>query len=170
REDLYYRLAAVRLHLPPLRERPADIPVLARHHLKAAVAAFGKPVSGLSAEAIDRLQRYPWPGNVRELQNEIQRMLVMCDGNELGADLLDPGILAAASRCEPAASEPLEDQTLKARIEALEIGVLRAALERNRWNKSQTAAELGLSRVGLGAKIERYGLARHPENPRRVPP
>ena len=170
REDLYYRLAAVRLHLPPLRERPADIPVLARHHLKAAVAAFGKLVTGLSDDLIDRLQRYHWPGNVRELQNEIQRMLVMCDGDELGADLLDPGILVAASRSEPSASEPLENQTLKARIEALEIVVLGEALERNRWNKSQTAAQLGLSRVGLSAKIERYGLARHQENPRRDPP
>jgi two-component system response regulator HupR/HoxA len=170
REDLYYRLAAVRLHLPPLRERPDDIPVLARHHLKAAMSTFGKPVAGLSDDLIDRLQRYHWPGNVRELQNEIQRMLVMCDGNELGADLLDPGILGAASCSAPLASEPLEAKTLKARIEALEVGVLGETLERNRWNKSQTAAELGLSRVGLSAKIERYGLAKQPEDARRDPP
>ncbi|EGV20331.1 sigma-54-dependent transcriptional regulator [Thiocapsa marina] len=169
REDLYYRLAAVRLHLPPLRERPGDIPVLARHHLEAAMAAFGKPVTGLSDALIDRLQRHHWPGNVRELQNEIQRMLVMCDDNELGADLLDPGILGATARSEPPASEPLQAQTLKARIEALEVNILGEALERNRWNKSQTAAELGLSRVGLSAKIERYGLSRPQGNDRRDP-
>ena len=160
REDLYYRLAALRIHLPPLRERPADIPVLARHLLEAAVCAFAKPVKGLTNEALDRLRRYPWPGNVRELQNEIQRMLVMADGDELGAGLLDPRIRDAMSTLDAAAPAPTQDITLKARIETLEAQVLREALDRHRWNKSQAAAELGLSRVGLSAKIQRYGLVK----------
>jgi two-component system response regulator HupR/HoxA len=97
---------------------------------------------------------------VRELQNEVQRMLVMADGEELGAGLLDPRIRDAMSTLDAAAPTPIEDRTLKARIEALEARALREALDRHRWNKSQAAAELGLSRVGLSAKIERYGLVK----------
>jgi two-component system, NtrC family, response regulator HupR/HoxA len=170
REDLYYRLAAVRLHLPPLRERPDDIPVLARHHLEAAMAAFGKPVTGLSADLLDRLQRYQWPGNVRELQNEVQRMLIMTDADELGVEVLDPRIPGADPNTGEPEAQEATDPTLKARIEALETQVLREALDRHRWNKSQAAAELGLSRVGLSAKIERYGLARQSGDARRDPP
>ena len=161
REDLYYRLAAVRLHLPPLRERPADIPVLARHHLQAAVTAFGKPVTGLSAEVIDRLQRYPWPGNVRELQNEIQRMLVMCDGNgSLGSDLVSRRIIAQANLAagDLASGDASNAATLKDRVEALEATLLRDTLRRHGWNKTRVAEELGLSRVGLRSKLERYSL------------
>jgi two-component system response regulator HupR/HoxA len=170
REDLYYRLAAVRMHLPPLRERPGDLPVLARQLLESAVVAFGKPIDGFEPETLSHLARYPWPGNVRELQNEIQRMVVMADARRLGPDLLSPGIrgqddigLGGAAEVTVPAAAPSTDTTdgsLKARIEALESGLLRQALQRTGWNKSQAAAELGLSRVGLSAKIARYGLTK----------
>ena len=78
RKDLYYRLAAVTINLPPLRERPVDLPVLAEALLERAIHDLGKSVDGFSDEALDCMRQYDWPGNVRELQNEIQRMLVEC--------------------------------------------------------------------------------------------
>jgi two-component system response regulator HupR/HoxA len=107
---------------------------------------------------------------VRELQNEIQRMVVMADGRWLGPELLSPhirreddaGLGDAAEITSAAGRSSVEDGdgSLKARVEALESGLLREALQRSGWNKSQAAAELGLSRVGLSAKIARYGLTK----------
>jgi len=106
------------------------------------------------------MQVYHWPGNVRELQNEIRHMLVMSDDVQLGADLLSPKVLRAAPE-----EDDLEMQafahlngTLKARIESIEARILKETLIRHRWNKSQSARDLGLSRVGLRSKLERYGL------------
>jgi two-component system response regulator HupR/HoxA len=161
REDLYYRLAEVTLELPPLAQRDGDIPLLARAFLDRAVEAFDKPVAGFTDEAIECLRAYGWPGNVRELQNEIRRMLVLAQEPVLGADLLNPRVLRSSVDGEPA---PLLAQvadlsgTLKERVEQLEKQILRETLIRHRWNKSRAARELGLSRVGLRAKIERYEL------------
>ncbi len=161
RKDLYYRLAAVTVHLPPLRERPGDLPVLARALLDHAIHDLGKSVDGFSDEALDCMREYEWPGNVRELQNEIQRMLVECADDRLGADLLSPRILCAG----PGGGEDIAvhaitelDGPLKSRIESIEASILKESLIRHRWNKSQAARELGLSRVGLRSKLERYGL------------
>jgi len=103
---------------------------------------------------------YDWPGNVRELQNEIKHMLIMGEGDELGAELLSTRILMAAPREEESEMALLADidGSLKQRIETIEARILREALIRHRWNKSKAARELGLSRVGLRSKLERYGL------------
>ena len=108
---------------------------------------------------------YHWPGNVRELRNEIQRMLVMSDTPVLDAALLAPRVLRAAPPAEEAATDLLAglDGTLKSRVEALEARVLRETLIRHRWNKSRAAEELGLSRVGLRNKLDRYGLGKRGE-------
>jgi two-component system response regulator HupR/HoxA len=160
REDLYYRLAVVSIGMPPLRERREDIPVLANALLQNAIKHLGKQVAGFSEEAYACMQRYHWPGNVRELQNEIQHMLVMGEDNILGADLLSPRVLHAAPVDEVADTVMVAelDGTLKDRIEALEARIVREVLIRHRWNKSRAARELGLSRVGLRNKLERYGL------------
>jgi len=160
REDLYYRLAAVTICMPPLRGRVEDIPALAQALLDSAMQNLGKTVGGFSDEALVCLQAYHWPGNVRELQNEIQHMLVMCDGETLGADLLSPRVLRAAPEEDEGVLDTLAglDGTLKERIETLEASILRESLIRHRWNKSRAARELGLSRVGLRSKLERYGL------------
>jgi two-component system response regulator HupR/HoxA len=162
REDLFYRLSAVSMHLPPLRDRRGDVPILARMLLDKAQKQMGKLVEGLSAEAIACLCAYHWPGNVRELQNELQQALVMArDGGEIGADLLSPRVLRAA----PAGAGDDEefsfaalDGSLRERVESVEARIIRECLIRHRWNKSRAAKELGLSRVGLRAKLERYGL------------
>lgn len=161
REDLYYRLAAVTIHIPPLRDRVVDVPVVAHMLLEKAQAQLGKTVKGLSDEAVACLCAYHWPGNVRELQNELQQVLVMGPENDvLGAELLSPRILRAAPPEEEAETEILVglDGTLKERVETLEARILRETLIRHRWNKSKAAKELGLSRVGLRSKLERYGL------------
>lgn len=162
REDLYYRLAGTRLHLPPLRERNMDIPVIARELLHRAIEVHGKKVKGFSDEAIACMQEYHWPGNVRELHNEIQRMLVMSEHDYLGAELLTPRVLRAAPPEQEDENEFHANLqgNLKERVEQLEARILRETLIRHRWNKSRAAEELGLSRVGLRNKLERYHLER----------
>ncbi|NKI99532.1 sigma-54 dependent transcriptional regulator [Novosphingobium sp. SG707] len=164
RADLFYRLAGMIVRLPDLKDRPGDLPVLVQTLLDRAMGSMGKRVQGVSDEAMARLSAYGWPGNVRELQNEIQRMLVRgVEGRWLGVDVLSPHIAAPA---RPLAEEPVEtmpdlgDLTgdLKERVCAMEARIIRETLIRHRWNKSQAARELGLSRVGLRAKLERYGL------------
>jgi two-component system response regulator HupR/HoxA len=164
REDLYYRLAALPVHVPPLRKRSEDIPVLARAILGELAPALGQEVAGFTDEALGCMQAYAWPGNVRELQNEIQRMVVMADGPVLGADLLSSRVLRnAGSEPDPEGGDPgaglaEPSGTLRERLESLERRVLRETLIRNRWNKTRAAEELGLSRVGLRGKLQRHGL------------
>ncbi|MDE4914720.1 sigma-54-dependent transcriptional regulator [Methylobacterium sp. 092160098-2] len=164
REDLYYRLAAMVLTLPPLRERRADLRVLAPRILDSLSGTHGKRVKGFTEEALACIEAYDWPGNVRELQNELTRMLVLSTGDQLGADLLSPHVLrgaaASAARTEPADLAIRESGPLKDRIERMEALILMETLVRCRWNKSRAAEELGLSRVGLRAKLDRYGIAR----------
>ncbi len=160
RQDLYYRLATFTIEMPPLRARPQDIPLLAEHILAETMEQLGKQVKGLTDEALECLQAYHWPGNVRELQNEIKRMLVLGQEEWLGADLISPHVLRATPE-EVAQDMDLltgMEGTLKERIEALEAMILRETLIRHRWNKTRAAQELGLSRVGLRSKLERYGL------------
>ncbi len=163
RKDLYFQLAGVTVDLPPLRERREDIPLLANFLLKQAIASIGKEAAGFTPETISCLKRFSWPGNVREMQNEIERILVMGVENDLlSADLLSPKVLMAAS---PKANDDLSmlgsaTGTLKERIEAIEVKILRESLIRHRWNKSKASRELGLSRVGLRGKLERYHLER----------
>jgi two-component system response regulator HupR/HoxA len=160
RKDLYYRLAGFTLRVAPLRERPMDIPAIAEQVLQQAMRALGKRVVGFTAEAMACMKAYRWPGNVRELQNEVYRMLALCEGERVGAELLSRRILHAASPEDEPALQMLgrSEGTLKDRMEALEARVLKEALIRHRWNKTRAAAELGLSRVGLRGKLERYGL------------
>ncbi len=162
REDLYYRLATLTIRLPSLRERKMDIPVLANSLLEMAVKRFDKNTNGFSDEAMACMQAYYWPGNVRELQNEILHMLVMGQGDTLGAELLTPRILRAIPQDKVPELEVFASfqGNLKERVEALEAHILQETLTRNRWNKSRSAEELGLSRVGLRSKLDRYGLER----------
>jgi two-component system response regulator HupR/HoxA len=161
RQDLYYRLATFIIKLPPLRERLEDIPYLASYLLGEAMAELGKSVDGFTHEAIECLQSYRWPGNVRELQNEIKRMLVLAQERKLGADLISPHVLRAIPEELRQDMKLVTSQnrgTLKSRIEQLESRIIKETLVRHRWNKTRAAEELGLSRVGLRSKLERYGL------------
>ena len=160
RQDLYYRLATFEIKIPPLRERKQDIAPLAISILNQTMDQLGKRVKGISEEALHCFNSYQWPGNVREMQNEIKRMLVLGQNDYLGSELVSPHILHATPE------ESIDDMamltgiegTLKERVEALEARILKEVLIRLRWNKTQAAQELGLSRVGLRNKLERYGL------------
>lgn len=123
--------------------------------------ALGKTVSGFAPETLSGLAAYHWPGNVRELQNEILRMVALADGPLLSADLLSPRVLHHAP-VDLAGEENWADRlsgNLKERMEQLELQVLQAAMSRHKGNKSRAARELGLSRVGLRAKLNRHGIA-----------
>ena len=162
RSDLYYALSVAALSLPPLRGRPGDIALLAQVALAEAAARHGKPVQGFEPEALEFLENYDWPGNLRELANEVTRMLIFAQGRLLGAELISRPILqappgeAGADRSAEAALNGAG--SLKDRVELVEMRILREVLARQRWNKSRAAAELGLSRVGLRAKLDRYGI------------
>ncbi|WP_145106851.1 sigma-54-dependent transcriptional regulator [Cereibacter sediminicola] len=163
RADLYYALSAGEIAVPPLRARRGDVAILAQSLLAELSAQHGKPVHDIEPAALEFLENYDWPGNLRELSNEVLRMLVFAQGRVLGADLISRPILQAPP-AEGGADRSAEavltaDGTLKDRVELIEMRILRETLTRQRWNKSRAAAELGLSRVGLRAKLDRYGIA-----------
>jgi len=150
RADLYYRLNAVRLRLPPLRERGHDVVLLARHYLAKAAAACGAEPPALSPALTARLLAYPWPGNVRELANGCAYAVkVACARN-----VVEPSHWPEQD-WRPGEARP---GGLHAETRALEERRLREALERTRGNKSRAARSLGLSRQGLLKKLRRYGL------------
>lgn len=160
REDLYYRIAGVVIEIPPLRERRDDIAPLVVHFLEETGEA-GRALR-LEPAALDLLVAYEWPGNVRELRNEVQRLVAVQVGSGVGPEQLSPRILAYRP---PDTSRPPEGG-LKSLVEDLERRVIRSSLLRHGWNKSRASAELGLSRLGLRKKLERYGLdAEQPARP-----
>lgn len=163
RRDLYYRLATFEIKMPPLRERKEDIAPLAISILNKAMEQLGKRVNGISEEALHCFESYQWPGNVRELQNEIKRMLVLAQDDILGSDLISPHILYATPDESVADMELVThiNGSLKERIESLEAMVIKETMIRHRWNKTRAAQEMGLSRVGLRNKMERYGLEKN---------
>ncbi|MDR3376494.1 MAG: sigma-54 dependent transcriptional regulator [Ancalomicrobiaceae bacterium] len=156
RRDLYYRLAAFPLHLPALRDRPKDIPAIAARLLADVNQRFRRNLPGFSAGVLAAFAAYDWPGNVRELANEIQRMVTLTDDDTLlGAEALSPSLrLGGVPR--PAANGT--SALLRDIVQAVETTTIEAALKRHAGNISQTAEELGLSRVGLRAKMDRYCL------------
>lgn len=163
RSDLFYALATAELAILPLRHRLEDLPLLAQHCLFDLGAAHGKPVNGLSELAIEFLSNYDWPGNLPELTNELTRMLMAAQDVLLGPELISRHILQAdpslpSQNAREDADALCREGTLKERVEGMEIRILRETLTRLKWNKSRAAAELGLSRVGLRAKLDRYGI------------
>ena len=160
RADLYYALNAATLTVPPLRARLCDLGMLAEEALYDAATRHGKIVHGLSEDALAFLGNHDWPGNLRELENEMLRMLIFSQDAVLGPELISRHILQATpARADPGVDAVLTGAgTLKDRVEEIEMRILRETLTRLKWNKSRAAAELGLSRVGLRAKIDRYGI------------
>ncbi len=148
REDLYYRINVVAVHIPPLRERLEDIPLLARHFLEKYSLQMNRPFRDIAPEAVDLLSRYPWPGNVRELANAIERALVV--GKPPLVEAANLPLSLAQSRPVVAAGDSLAD------VEKAHIG---AILERTGWNISRAARILEIDRVTLYNKIRKFELA-----------
>jgi two-component system response regulator HupR/HoxA len=160
REDLYYRIAGVTLAMPPLCERPGDVLPIAEHVLADVCRELGRLPARFDEDARAVLVGYPWPGNVRELRNEIARAVALGDGALVSAASFSPRLLQGqAGRTPAAAAANLPASgTLQERLDAIEAMLLREAMLRQRWNKTRAAQELGLSRVGLRAKLLRFGL------------
>jgi DNA-binding NtrC family response regulator len=146
REDLLFRLNTVEIHLPPLRERPEDIPVLAAHFLGRFAERYGKGLDGFDAAAAGELQRHGWPGNVRELAHAVERAALMAAGPRIRADELG---LAG-----PGPGANLEEMS----IEEVERLLVKKALQRHGGNVSRAAEALGLSRSALYRRMEKFGL------------
>jgi len=147
REDLYYRLNVVQIHLPPLRERPDDIPLLVHHFLKRFAVQFKKKARRFARPALLALEEYPWPGNVRELENVVQRAVALADGQTIDLRHLPTTIRNGFDRLHAANSYDEEVRRFKRRL------VLRA-LNEHGWSKTQTARALGVSRAYLHRLID----------------
>jgi two-component system response regulator AtoC len=155
REDLFYRLNVVRLEVPPLRERPKDIPLLLDHFLARFRDTLGKPVRALSDEALEHLVAYPWPGNIRELENVIERAIILADGDVLGLRELPEGI---TSRSRSAAETPSPKLSLKRARSNAEIEAIRRALRATSGNRTHAARLLEISHRALLYKIKGYAI------------
>jgi Nif-specific regulatory protein len=151
REDLYYRLNVFPIYLPPLRERMADIPLLAEHFLNKYGPEHQKAVKRLSAPALDLLMQYPWPGNVRELENIIERAVLVCDEDTILTVHLPPTLQCQ----EPGAAS---GSGLASKVEKLEKELITEALRQTRGNQSKAAQMLDTSLRILGYKIKQYGI------------
>jgi two-component system response regulator HydG len=164
REDLYYRLDVVAIHLPPLRERPGDVEELAVHFLARTAPRIGRSVKGFTPEALELLRRHRWPGNVRELENVIEQALVFAEG-----DLVTPAELPAALRRAPPAVAPTPvptgDRGLTETLEDIERQLILAAYEKARGVKAETARLLGIKPSALYYKLEKYGIVKQGEKP-----
>jgi len=156
REDLYYRLNVVRLHIPPLRDRLEDVPLLAEYFLRKYCAETGKRISGFSAEAMSLLRRHDWPGNVRELENAVERAVVLGNGPEIRAADLAIGSPSAAAtlrgpHLQPAA-QPVE--AFHATVEKFKRELIERALQATQGNQTRAAELLGLQRTYLSRLIK----------------
>ncbi|MFH1765399.1 MAG: sigma 54-interacting transcriptional regulator, partial [Gemmatimonadota bacterium] len=153
RDDLYFRLAVIRLSIPPLSERRQDIPFLIDHFIQRFNRRRGKRVQGVTPAVMEVLMRHPLPGNVRELENIIEYCFVLCHNGQIDLrhlpDDLQPGGSSPAAAPEPTSMHPLEES---------EAGTIRTALGRNHGNRSETADELRISRTTLWRKMKRYGI------------
>ena len=155
RQDLYYRLNVVNLSVPPLRQRPADIALLAQHFLRKFTAEHAREVDGLDDHALAIMQRYSWPGNVRELANAVERAVVMSTGRIIFAEDLPLPIVHA---CRPSPLDEAGQRSLKEQVRDFETRVILQALARNQENRSRTASELGISRRALLYKLHELNL------------
>ena len=152
REDLYYRLNVVPIHIPPLRARREDIRPLVEHFVAVYCAEHGRPRRAVTPEAMERLARYGWPGNIRELRNLIERLLIMTDGESIDSTDVEEAL--------PADSDGGPPSEIKVARDRAERDTILSTLRDCDWNVSEAARRLGMDRGYLHRKIKRYGLAR----------
>ncbi|HAO26173.1 MULTISPECIES: sigma-54 dependent transcriptional regulator [unclassified Methylophaga] len=165
RQDLFYRLNVIELHVPPLRERQADIQLLAEHILKKLAGKTHSAVTTLTAEAMTALQQYPFPGNVRELENTLERALTWAEGTRISAeDLMLPAITQPNGNAFTipetgiSISAPALNQDLESHLEEQERAIIEKALNETRWNKTAAAKRLGITFRALRYKLKKLDL------------
>ncbi len=150
REDLYYRISAISVHLPPLRDRREDIMPLVNAFLKKFASQANRTINGFTPSAIERLTAFDWPGNVRQVQNEVQRAVLLCEGNEI--DAVDLSIT------HPKTQATEEQDTNFTLLEGVERNAIVQMLKETGGNKLETAKRLGIGRQTLYNKIKAYGI------------
>ena len=155
REDLYFRLKVVPIHLPPLRERREDIPLLADHLLKEAAQRYGRPELRFDKDVFRYFQSYAWPGNVRELKHTIERLAVIAENDAFGINDL-PENLTATTGAAANVLINLPDDGID--LEEVEREILRQALDKHGWNQTRTAQYLNITRSALIYRMQKYGL------------
>jgi two-component system nitrogen regulation response regulator NtrX len=160
REDLYYRLNVVPIHVPPLRERREDIPLLIGHFIGQLTGPGGLAPRAMSDDAVTRLSQLEWPGNVRELRNTIERLLILSNGPRITAEDVDRLVGRRADTSEGGLGSLLDVSTFEDFKHAAERAYLVAKLRAFDWNVSETARALDMPRSNLYKKIERYALSR----------
>ena len=181
REDLFHRINVFPVTLPPLRDRKVDIPLLTYAIFKTLKKKHNLSVSYIDPKAIDRLIDYSWPGNVRELENTLERALLICNNKYLTEEDLGSVLDEKEKNIEPEKKPQLEEKTegtnpiddspieiqsqaaVKpitkiATLKEIEMEAIKSSVERNKWNMTTTAEELGISRMTLYRKLEQYGL------------
>lgn len=155
REDLFYRLNVIEIKLPPLRARPSDIEALARHFAEKFSKKFGKPVKGVSEEALFALSSYSWPGNIRELENAIERAMILEESSAIRRESLP---ITANSASGIPAVLPSGELSIKKAEEAIEKDLIKRALAKTNNNRTRAAELLEISHRALLYKIKSYGL------------
>ena len=153
REDLYYRVNVVRLELPPLRRRKEDIPLLADQFIARFNHLQGKNVSGITPEALSLLMAYDWPGNIRELENAIERAFILVDDGTIGLPHLPREVTGRRGSAGPEAG-------MRSAHDILDAQAIRAALERNGYNRLAAARDLGIHKATLYRKMKKLGISR----------
>jgi two-component system response regulator AtoC len=160
REDLFYRLNVFALHLPPLRERREDVPLLIDHFLARMNARMGLKVAGTSPEAMRVLLEYDWPGNVRELENSIERAIVLSEGSQIEIDALPERLRRTTAQVAPSSVESEDDDlSIKRASRRSEEALIRRALRKTRGNRTRAAELLEISHRALLYKIKEYGIS-----------
>ncbi|MEP4533547.1 MAG: sigma-54 dependent transcriptional regulator [Cyclobacteriaceae bacterium] len=150
RQDLLYRINTVEIHLPPLRDREEDIPLLADHFLKMYNTKYRKTIKKIAPNTVKKLQKYSWPGNIRELQHAIERAIIMSD-----TDTLTPDDFFFLSQ-KPDSGNSVESDTFN--LDEVERNIIQKAVNRHNGNISKAAKDLGLTRASLYRRLEKYGL------------
>ena len=150
RQDLLYRINTVEVHLPPLRERTGDIPILSEHFLKIYSKKYKKTIRNIQSSAIKKLNQYPWPGNVRELQHAIERAVIMSENSSLGPD----DFMLSSERSSSQGDLDFDSFNL----DEIEKAVINKVMKQNQGNITQAATQLGLTRTSLYRRMEKHGL------------
>lgn len=156
RQDLFFRLNVVPVKIPPLRERPCDIILLASHFLEKYSAIYNKELEGFTNDAIRMLEGHNWPGNIRELENVIERAVIL--EKDLFISTQSLMLLQDMDDPDPSPLHKLDNGSLRDEVRDTEREVIIAALERNNWRRQRTANELNINRVTLYNKMKKYGI------------
>lgn len=163
REDLFYRMSVFTIQLPPLRERPEEVPLLAHHFIQRFSEEFGKPIDSITPRAMAVLEAHDWPGNVRELQHAMERAVLLADGRTIDVDAIPaggeaPGAIWADVPDDAATLADRKQELRASAVDRIERLFVIKALRKAGWNVSQAARDVGMARPNLHALMRKHGI------------